>query len=86
MTGTPIGLPGPPHIPLGAPAGFQRHVINNHTRVHMPGPTEQFKVNIRQRPGYSYPKPPSHMSIREQNIYPSVPFTRPNNDRVEVVH
>jgi hypothetical protein len=85
MTATPLGLPGPPHIPLGSPAGFQRHVITNRTRVHMPGPTEQFRVNIRQTPGYSYPKPPSHMRIREQNIYPSVPFSRPRNDRVEVV-
>ena len=23
ITGTPIGLPGPPHIPLGVPAGLQ---------------------------------------------------------------
>ena len=29
--GTPIGLPGPPHIPLGVPAGLQRHVMTNHT-------------------------------------------------------
>jgi hypothetical protein len=86
MTATPIGLPGPPHIPLGHPAGFQRHVITNRTRVNMPGPTEQFRVNIRQTPGYSYPKPPSHMRIREQNIYPSAPFSRPRNDRLEVVH
>jgi hypothetical protein len=86
ITATPIGLPGPPHIPLGAPAGFQRHTITNHTRMHIPGPTEKFDVHVRQRPGYSYPKPPSHMSIREQNIYPSAPFSRPHNDRVEVVH
>ncbi|MEL7337133.1 MAG: hypothetical protein AAFN70_13125, partial [Planctomycetota bacterium] len=25
ITGTPIGLPGPPHIPLGAPAGLKKH-------------------------------------------------------------
>ncbi|MCP3977625.1 MAG: hypothetical protein GY720_24345, partial [bacterium] len=27
--GTPIGLPGPPHIPLGSPAGLQKHTIRN---------------------------------------------------------
>lgn len=86
MSATPLGLPGPPHIPLGSPAGFQRHTITNHTRMHIPGPTEQFKVHVRQRPGYSYPKPPSHMSIREQNIHPSIPFSRPRSDRLEVVH
>ena len=26
MCGTPIGLPGPPHVPLGVPAGLQKHV------------------------------------------------------------
>ena len=34
ITGTPIGLPGPPHVPLGAPAGLQKHVMKNRTRVH----------------------------------------------------
>ena len=38
MCGTPIGLPGPPHVPLGVPAGLQKHTIVNHTRVHMPEP------------------------------------------------
>ena len=36
MCGTPIGLPGPPSVPLGVPAGLQKHVIVNHTRVHLP--------------------------------------------------
>lgn len=84
--GTPIGLPGPPHIPLGAPAGFQRHVMNNRTHVHIPGPTEQVHVRLRQTPGYSYPKPPSHIWIREQNIHPSLPYTQPHHDHLRVVH
>ena len=41
MCGTPIGLPGPPRVPLGVPAGLQKHVIVNHTHVHLPEPTEQ---------------------------------------------
>ena len=40
ITGTPIGLPGPPHLPLGSPAGLQKHVMRNHTPMHIPGPTE----------------------------------------------
>ena len=38
MCGTPIGLPGPPHVPLGVPAGLQQHTIVNHTCVHLPEP------------------------------------------------
>ena len=34
-SGTPIGLPGPPHIPLGAPAGLQKHTIRNHTHMNI---------------------------------------------------
>ena len=86
MTGTPIGLPGPPHIPLGAPAGFQRQVITNHTRMHIPGPTESLHMRVRQMPGYSYPKPPSRVWIREQSIHPSPPFNQPHRDRIQVVH
>lgn len=84
--GTPIGLPGPPHIPFGAPAGFQKYVIHNHTMQHIPGPTERLNVNVRQTPGYSYPAPPTHVSIREQSIHPTLQFRQPPEDHVEVVH
>jgi hypothetical protein len=57
MCGTPIGLPGPPSVPLGVPAGLQEHTIKNHTRVHLPKPTESVKVDVKQKPGISYPKP-----------------------------
>jgi thioredoxin len=33
ISGTPIGLAGPPHVPLGVPAGLQRDTIVNHTHV-----------------------------------------------------
>ena len=83
---TPLGLPGPPHIPFGGPAGFQRQVIKNRTRMHIPGPTETVRMRVRQTPGFSYPKPPSHMWIREQSIHPSLPFQQPHQDRIQVVH
>jgi hypothetical protein len=85
MTGTPIGLPGPPHIPLGSPAGLQRHVMRNHTPMHIPGPTEKLKIHVRQSPGFSYPKPPSRVFIREQMIHPTLNFTQPHSDRTQVI-
>jgi hypothetical protein len=69
-SGTPIGLPGPPHIPLGAPAGLTRHVMKNHTRVHMPHPVDTMHVTVKQRPGMSYPDPVRHVHIHEVNRAP----------------
>jgi hypothetical protein len=65
MSGTPIGLPGPPHIPLGVPAGLQKHTVVNHTKVHLPDPTADVRIDVKQRPGYSYPEPVSHVRIVE---------------------
>lgn len=72
-TGTPIGLAGPPHIPLGAPAGLQSHVMKNHTHMNIPGPVNEMKIHVKSEPGQSYPEPPSRMHYREQNIHPGYP-------------
>ena len=85
MSGTPIGLPGPPHIPFGSPAGLQKHVMRNHTHMRLPGPTEKLKIHVRQTPGFSYPKPPSRVFIREQMIHPTHNFTQPRSDRTQVI-
>jgi hypothetical protein len=66
MCGTPIGLPGPPHVPFGAPAGLRKHVMKNHTLMYMPEPTRRVNIDVRQDPGFSYPKPPNHAWIVEQ--------------------
>ncbi len=66
MVGTPIGLPGPPHVPLGVPAGLKKHVMVNHTQVQLPEPTRQVRIDVRQEPGYSYPEPANHVSIVER--------------------
>ena len=76
MSGTPIGLPGPPHIPLGVPAGLQKHVMHNWTRMHLPKPVEKLKINVKQRPGLSYPQPPSRAWIKEDTIQPSVHYSQ----------
>lgn len=77
ISGTPIGLPGPPHIPLGTPAGLQKHVMRNHTPLHIPEPVHKLRVDVRSQPGYSYPKPPTHVKIHEQNIYPPIRYGQP---------
>jgi|GEM_PF-296445 hypothetical protein len=78
-TGTPIGLPGPPHIPLGVPAGLQRHMIKNHTHHHIPGPTAEMDIHVKQTPGLSYPAPAHKMYIHEE-VTPA-PNGLPNGGR-----
>lgn len=73
ISGTPIGLPGPPHIPLGGPAGLRQHVIRNHTHHQIPEPTSRMRIDVRQQPGFSYPQPPNRLHLTEQSIHPTVP-------------
>lgn len=77
ITGTPIGLPGPPHIPLGTPAGLTKHVMRNRTPMNIPQPVDTMKMTVRHQPGYSYPNPVSRVRITEQNIHPGAPAGRP---------
>lgn len=65
--GTPIGLPGPPHIPLGHQAGLTSHTMKNKTKVLMPPPVHNMKITVKQRPGMSYPRPVNHVRIDENN-------------------
>jgi hypothetical protein len=83
--GTPIGLPGPPSVPMGVPAGLQKHVIKNHTRVHLPEPTARVRVDVKQTPGYSYPKPAHHARIVERTSPGIGWFRQPLGDRHERV-
>ncbi len=83
--GTPIGLPGPPHIPLGGPAGLNKHVMTNHTHMHIPGPTQNVHLHVRQRPGQSYPRPANRAWIHENMIHPSLPFEQPHWDMHEAI-
>lgn len=85
ITGTPIGLPGPPHVPLGIPAGLQRHTIRNHTHVHIPKPTEKIGIHVKQTPGLSYPKPVRHVYIHEKARAPWLNFCMPWRKKHQVV-
>jgi hypothetical protein len=77
ISGTPIGLPGPPHVPLGGPAGLQKHVMRNHTFVHIPQPTEKVRIDVKQSPGISYPQPANHAWIHEQTMPGATIFRQP---------
>jgi len=61
--GTPICLPGPPHIPLGTPAGLRKHTMVNHTPVHVPKPSSKIGIHVSQ-PGVSYPRVPHKAFVR----------------------
>ncbi len=65
--GTPIGLPGPPHIPLGHEAGLTSHTMKNRTRMRMPPPVHKMSMTVKQRPGMNYPRPVNHVDISETN-------------------
>ncbi len=85
ITGTPIGLPGPAHIPLGIPAGLQKHTITNHTKTHIPPPTRELKLHVQQYPGLSYPKPAHRAYIAERSDVPHVKLRQPPEDRKRLV-
>jgi len=85
ITGTPIGLPGPAHIPLGGPAGLKKHTITNHTRTNIPGPTKHLKLHVQQAPGLSYPKPASRAYVSERSDVPHIRLKQPREDRTRWV-
>jgi hypothetical protein len=68
--GTPIGLPGPPHIPLGHQAGLTSHTMKNRTRILMPPPVHKMKMTVKQRPGMNYPRPVNNVNVSEVNRAP----------------
>lgn len=85
MVGTPIGLPGPPHVPLGVPAGLQRHTIVNHTRTNIPEPSKHVRIDVKQSPGLSYPAPANWALIHERAGGGRGVFHQPLGDRRECV-
>ena len=84
-TGTPIGLTGPPHIPLGGQAGLRKHVMRNHTPHYIPDPIHKFKIHVKENPGIHYPTPPSRMWIHNQHIHPPQRYAQPWYDKLQPV-
>jgi hypothetical protein len=85
QVGTPIGLPGPAHIPLGVPAGLQRHSITNHTKVHLPPPSRSLGLHVQQSPGLSYPKPARNAYLSERQDVPHIHLKQPPESRTRFV-
>ena len=84
--GTPIGLPGPPHIPLGIPAGLQQHVITNHTAMHIPGPVQKVQSGREGRSRATAIRNRCNgMTITERSYTPPAVFHQPFSDRREHV-
>ncbi|HIE96171.1 MAG TPA: hypothetical protein EYG03_21855 [Planctomycetes bacterium] len=77
MTSTPIGLPGPPHLPLGGPAGLKSHTVRNLSQNKMPKPVDHLLIDVKHDPGYSVPEPVRHIQYTEKH-----PVHRPG----EVAH
>lgn len=83
--GTPIGLPGPAHIPLGVPAGLQKHTITNHTMNHIPPPSRSMGIHVQQSPGLSYPKPARNAYIAERQDVPHLHLRQPHEARTRFI-
>jgi hypothetical protein len=67
ITGTPIGLPGPPHLPLGGPAGLKSHTVRNKSRNHIPGPVDHMVIDVKHKPGIKLPDPVRHVEYTEKH-------------------
>lgn len=65
QTGTPIGLAGPPHLPLGGPASLQSHRVVNRTKTDLPEPVKHVNIGVKHNPGISLPKPVGSVEIEE---------------------
>ena len=67
ITGTPIGLPGPAHLPLGGPAGLKSHTVRNLSPNRIPDPVDHQLIDVKHNPGYSVPKPVKHIQYTENH-------------------
>ena len=67
ITGTPIGLPGPPHLPLGGRAGLKSHSVVNRSRDRIPEPVDHFVLETKHQPGLSLPEPVRKVEYLERH-------------------
>jgi hypothetical protein len=70
ITGTPIGLAGPAHLPLGGPAGLKSHTVRNKSKNRIPDPVDHVVIDVKQKPPINIPPPVKHIEYEEsQPIY-----------------
>ncbi|MEZ5944212.1 MAG: hypothetical protein R3C18_22715 [Planctomycetaceae bacterium] len=67
ITSTPIGLPGPPHLPLGRPATLTRHQVRNTTEYNVPKPSGKVRIDVRHEPGISLPPTVEYIQYTEKH-------------------
>jgi len=67
ITGTPIGLAGPPHLPYGGKAGLKSHTVRNKSKQHIPEPVDHFVLDVKQKPGIRLPDPVRHVEYEEKH-------------------
>ncbi len=65
--GTPIGLPGPAHLPYGGPASLKSHTMRNLTDTYITEPVEDVLVDVRHEPGIRMPRPVRHIEYIEKH-------------------
>lgn len=79
-TATPIGLPGPPHIPLGGNPSLKSHTIINNTKMELPDPVDHFAISVKHQPGYRLPAPVRHVEYTEKHpVYSPGELAYPQN-------
>ncbi|MCX7393910.1 MAG: hypothetical protein NTW75_07255 [Planctomycetales bacterium] len=67
ITGTPIGLPGPTHLPYGGPAGLKSHTVRNRTSMNLPKPVDHMLIDVKHEPGLSLPEPVKYIEYTEKH-------------------
>ncbi|RMG35372.1 MAG: hypothetical protein D6725_12695 [Planctomycetota bacterium] len=79
VTSTPIGLPGPPHLPLGTPAGLRSHTVRNLSKNRLPAPVDHMLIDVKHEPGLRMPKPVKHVQYTEKHpLYRGRDLSTPN--------
>ncbi|MFN0052750.1 MAG: hypothetical protein ACKV0T_11200 [Planctomycetales bacterium] len=73
ITGTPIGLAGPPHLPYGGKAGLKSHTVRNRTKQDLPEPVDHMVIDVKHTPGIKMPPPVRHVEYTEKHFVPRNP-------------
>jgi hypothetical protein len=63
--GTPIGLPGPPHLPLGRPAGLQSITFRDRSHNHISSPVDDMLIDVKRNPPIKTVDPVRHIQYEE---------------------
>ncbi len=79
ITATPIGLPGPPHLPYGGPAGLRSHTVINRTKMDLGEPVDHLVLDVEHKPGIKLPHPTKYIKYTETHpIYHENEVAYPN--------